>query len=616
MMTPQQSPSLFLEPTVSLTKGKNDVIYLKSNHALNKNPNSLISYLEHWAQETPKTTFLAQRDKHNPQQWERITFAEMLEKATIIADSFDPAKLSKDHPLMILSGNSIASALVTFACYLKAVPVVCLSPSYSLMSKDYGKVSYIHSIVNSNTVFAESYRVFKAPLNMLKAKGLEIMTADPVLPEKNITTIQAILDADTIHHSNKTSKNFTVEITPNTVAKIYFTSGSTGMPKGVPNTHKMLTSNQEAIAQIWPFIEQQGNVLVDWLPWHHTFGGNHNFNMALRNGCTLYIDEGKPAPGPLIETTINNLKEISPTLYFNVAAGYDLLVGYLEKDDELAQKFFKNLRIIFFAAAALPESIWKRLQALIDKHAQRHIPITSSWGLTEASPLCTSVYFENKIPNNIGLPIPGTLLKLVPNGDFKELRVKGPNVMSGYIADNHNTYNPFDEEGYLCTGDGVQLVEENKPELGLLFKGRVNENFKLQTGTWVNVGELRLSVVTALSPLISDVVICGHNEAYVAILMFPNLPQCQALIGDNADIFTSSLIKDKIIENLKAYNKLNMGRTKQIKRALLQVRPPSLDDNETTDKGYLNQLGVLKNRKADVDRLYQNNNDNDVILLD
>jgi feruloyl-CoA synthase len=571
MNTASQPHRLFLTPDITLSHAEGGIQYLKSNHQLDDVPASVLEHLYHWASQAPDRTFIAERNSNSTDGWRRISYSQMLKQAHQLATALDATELGHDRPLLAVSGNSVAMAVVMFACFLKKAPFIPISPAYSLLSTSFSKVKYIQELTQPSVVFAESYSNFKPVLDLLEQRGLRIITADSEPASDSSQCIQTLIDAHYLASIPPLDK----AINGDTVAKILFTSGSTGMPKGVINTHRMMASNQEAIAKIWPFIEA-GDQLLDWLPWNHTFGGNHNLNMALRNGCTLYIDNGKPAAGAM-QATLDNLGEISPALYFNVASGYDLLSTALENDEDLARNFFKNLKILFFAAAALPVPIWNRLQALIDQYASQPIPITSSWGATETAPLCTSVYFTNSTPSNIGVPVPGTDAKLVPVGDMTELRIKGPNVTPGYFNDPAITAEVFDDEGYFCSGDAVELANPDHPEQGLLFKGRVSENFKLTTGTWVNVGELRLAVVAALAPLASDVVICGESQAYLSILIFPNSDACQTHLSQpDEDIFSSTVLREAIKQRLIDYNATQSASSRQIKKALLQPPTPIL----------------------------------------
>ena len=610
---PDKKPNpLFLKPDIQLSKGRDGVIYLRSNRQLNHFPDSIMTYLDHWARHRPDTIFLAERQKEPPCDWERMTYREALENSCHLANILQKnTQLATDRPLLILSGNSISSALMMLACHIINVPIVPVSPSYSLLSKDFGKIKYIQQLTQPGLVFAETHLQFQPVLDMLEQTGIPIITADKESPREPILNFTRLLTAP----MEKSNPIYNIHINTDDTAKILFTSGSTGMPKGVINTHKMLTSNQEAIARIWPFIEEEGHIFLDWLPWHHTFGGNHNFNMVLRNGGTLYIDGGKPTPEGM-KISLKNLSDISPTVYFNVAAGYSMLIDHLEKNEALAVNFFQKLKVLFFAAAALPAPLWKRLQLLIDKYAPINIPITSSWGATETAPACTSVHFSNKLARNIGVPLPGTDIKLIPYEDMMELRVKGPNIMPGYFQNAEQTKAAFDEEGYFKSGDAVELIDPDNPSKGLLFMGRISENFKLQTGTWVNVGDLRIALLEVLSPLATDIVICGHDKSDIAIMIFPNLPACLKYARETApeEIMYNKDIQNEICRRLQAYNSSTTGSSKCIKKFLILTSPPSIDANEITDKGYLNQRGVINNRPDHVASLYTDNNSHGVVI--
>ena len=405
-----------------------------------------------------------------------------------------------------------------------------------------------------------------------------------------------------------------------TVAKILFTSGSTGQPKGVINTQRMMCANQESAAAAWTFLADHPPVIVDWLPWNHTFGGNHNFNMMLRHGGTLYIDAGKPVPA-LIGRTVANLREVSPTVYFNVPRGYAVLLDHLEKDEALQRSFFARLDLLFYAAAALPQTLWDRLERLGTKVRGRKVPFISSWGLTETAPAVTMVHFPIDRPGNIGVPGPGMAVKLAPVGDKLEIRVKGPNVTPGYYKAPDLTAKAFDEEGWLRTGDAVRFADPADPAAGLLFDGRVAENFKLSSGTWVNVGMLRPQVIAAGAPVIEDAVITGHDRDEVGLLIFPSLAGLRSLcpeLGADArleDMLGRPAVRAALAEGLARHNRAAQGSSMRIARALLMTEPPSIDANEITDKGYLNQRAVLTKRAALVERLHAEPPAADVIAI-
>lgn len=408
-------------------------------------------------------------------------------------------------------------------------------------------------------------------------------------------------------------------ITPDSIAKILFTSGSTGMPKGVINTHRMLTSNQQAIVQVWPFLQDRPLVLVDWLPWNHTFGGNHNFNMVLRNAGSLYIDAGKPVPA-LVGETVRNLSEVSPTVYFNVPAGYAALLPHLEKDEALARSFFANLRLIFYAAAALPQDLWTRLEALAVRTTGERIPLTASWGGTETAPLATSCHFLIDRAGVIGVPVPGVELKLVPIENKIEVRVRGPNVMPGYFKRPHLTAQVFDEEGFYRPGDAVRFEDPDDASKGIVFDGRLAEEFKLTTGIWVHVGMLRVGVVGACSPVLQDAVITGADREYVGALAWLNVGGCQALLGTDATASPAELarhptIRAHVASAVACWNDEHASSSTRIRRMMLLADAPSIDLNEITDKGYINQRRALDCRKADVERLYRATPDPDVMVI-
>jgi feruloyl-CoA synthase len=435
------------------------------------------------------------------------------------------------------------------------------------MSKDFGKLKLIFDLVKPGLVFAAEPHKFAAALAAVGAKSVpvaELLEANP----------------------GSTMEREFSRITPDTVAKILFTSGSTGIPKGVVNTHRMLCANQQMLAQAWPFVEERPPVVVDWLPWNHTFGGNHNFNLVLRNGGTLYVDGGKPVPG-LVETTVRNLKEVSPTMYFNVPRGYDLLLPFLEKDAELRENFLRELEVLFYAAAALPQNLWDRLKKL-----KPGLAMLSAWGSTETSPLATSVHFRMDRPGVIGLPVAECELKLVPAAGKLEVRVRGPNVTPGYHRRADLTRAAFDEEGFYRIGDAVKFADPQDPAKGIVFDGRVAEDFKLSTGTWVHVGQVRVQLIAAGDPLIQDAVITGHDRNEVGALVFL-APRAKELSPEALRAWLAGALK-----------KMEGSSSTRPTRLLVMNEPPSIDANEITDKGYLNQRAVLERRAALVEQVY------------
>jgi feruloyl-CoA synthase len=380
---------------------------------------------------------------------------------------------------------------------------------------------------------------------------------------------------------------------PESVAKILFTSGSTGQPKGVINTQRMLVSNQQMLAQVWPFLEDRVQTIVDWLPWNHTFGGNFCFNLVLRNGGTLYVDGGKPAPG-LIEVTARNLAEVSPTVYFNVPRGFDLLMPMLEADAALRRNFFRELDMVFYAGAALPQNLWERLEKLAIAEKAGELAMISSWGSTETAPSAAAVHYHIERAGVIGLPNPGCELKLVPAAGKLEVRVRGPNVTPGYYRREDLTREAFDAEGYYRIGDAMKFADPAVPEKGLVFDGRVAEDFKLTSGTWVHTGAVRVKLIAAGNPLIQDAVITGHDRDVVGALVF---------LSPAAKDLAPEAVRAKVAAALRALAGEGGSSTHPV-RALLLEEPPSIDAGEITDKGYINQRAVLERRAALVERLH------------
>ena len=558
---------LRLAPRRVTARRVGDAWYLESPIALREHPEALGALFVRAAKRFPNRDFLIER---RGGALHRVTYAEALAAAEGVA-----AFVAGRSSVMALSGNSVNHALVMLGCFLAGVPFVPVSPAYSLVSQDLAKLRAVVSRVKPSLVYVES----RAPF----ARALEVTTAE-------------ILDASALPRGN--SKH--ADVRGDDVAKILFTSGSTGFPKGVPNTHRMLCANQQMIAQLWPFLEEgEPPVLVDWLPWSHTFGGNHNFNMVLAHGGTLLVDEGKPAP-PLIGASLKNLMELPPTLYFNVPAGYASLVPHLEKDDALRKAFFSRLQVMFYAAAALPPDLWTRLVALAKRTTDRDVFMTTAWGSTETSPLATSAHFPLESAGNIGLPAPGVTLKLVPNGRKLEVRVKGPNVMRGYLDEPELTKEAFDEEGFYKIGDAVRFVNAEDRSEGLAFDGRVAEDFKLSSGTWVSVTNVRTGVVGQCGGLVSDVVVCGQDRDAIAILAWPTA---------NASI-------EGVREAIRAWNAKNGASSTRVWRCILLAEPPSIDAGEITDKGYVNQRATIERRAADVARLYADSPDASVIACD
>jgi feruloyl-CoA synthase len=570
---------------------------LRSETPLEPYEASLGALLRRWAAERPDQVFLAERDGDG--EWVNLTWGDADRTASSIAQALLDRGLGPERPLLILSGNAIDHALLTLGGFLAGVPVVPVSPAYSLMSQDYGKVKHIGALVRPGLVYAADAGPFAGVLSAVDFGGAEI-----VLSRGTGATSFADLAAT---HATAEVDAALASVGPDSLAKVLFTSGSTAMPKGVLNTHRMLVANQQSLAQIWPFTEETPPVLVDWLPWNHTFGGNHNFNLILKRGGTLYIDAGRPAP-PLIPITVRNLTEIAPTMYFNVPAGYGALLPFLERDAELRARFFERLDLIFYAAAALPQDLWTRLEKVAREERGEPVMMTSSWGLTETSPLATAAHFPIGRAGVIGVPVPGVEIKLTPVVGKLEMRVKGPNVTVGYLGQPETTAKAFDSDGWYRTGDAGKLEDPDDPNKGLVFDGRVVEDFKLLTGTFVSVGNLRIAALAAASPLLMDAVVCGHDRDYVALLAWPQLGAARELAGapdaTPEELVRSPKLAGFLRERFIAYNRSNPGSSTRVERVILLAEPPSLDANEITDKGYVNQRAALERRAVSVAALF------------
>ena len=494
-----------------------------------------------------------------------------------------------------------------------SVPVMPVSPAYSLMSRDFAKLKGVIAHHDPSAVFVDSPGPFAAALEALDLGARTLLTSDGAEGTESLADWAETSPADALEAR-------LAEVGPDTVAKILLTSGSTGLPKGVINTQRMLCANQVQTAYAYPFLLARPPVICDWLPWNHTFGGNFCFNMTLFYGGTFFLDDGKPAPGPF-ERTLANLREVKSTLYLNVPRGYDVLVRALEADPGLRDHLLADLDVLFFAGAALPQSLREKLDALSVAARGQRTPIVTSLGSTETAPAATYMTWDSDAWGNIGVPLPGVEMKLAPNGDKLEARFRGPTVSPGYWNAPETTAKAYDEDGFFRIGDAVRFLDPGDPARGLLFDGRVTENFKLLSGTWVAVGTLRLAVISAAAPVLQDAVITGHDRDEIGIIGFPSLPGCRALcpdLGADAtleDAIARPEIRDRLAEGLAAHNAENRGSSRRVARALLTPEPPAIDAGEITDKGYINQRAVLARRAAEVERLHARAPDQGVIEL-
>jgi feruloyl-CoA synthase len=595
--------SLFATPKTVAEHRADGSIVLRSGELLGESARCIGDWLEHFARQTPDTIFLAERDSADT-PWATMTYAGALRRVRAAASWILAHEFSAERPVVILSDNSIDHALLALAAQHVGVPSAAISPAYSLMSKDFDKLKSMISLLQPGAIYVSATRPFAAALDAIKP----LHKAQIISGNAGDADALAFRDIAATPETDDVANAFAA-VMPDTIAKFLFTSGSTGTPKAVINTQRMLTSSQQAKAQTWTFLEQSRGdlVILDWLPWSHTFGANHNFNLVLCNGGSLYIDGGKPAPG-LFATSLANLKSVMPTVYFNVPRGFDMLIAALRSDEDLRRRFFSEVKFAFYAGAALPQNLWDALEDLSIKTVGRALPMVSAWGSTETSPLATDCHFLADRSGNIGVPIPGTELKLVASGDKLEVRVRGPNVTPGYWKAPELTRQAFDDEGFYLIGDAVKLADAERPERGLFFDGRVAEDFKLNSGTWVSVGTLRVAGIAALAPLAQDIVVTGHGGDEVRFLVFPNIAACRAQLGlpetaDVNDVLAHAKIRTAIAQGLTKLKQQGANSSGHATRALLLAEPASVDGGEITDKGYINQRAVLTRRADAVARL-------------
>jgi len=574
---------------VELRRGAAGSILLRSPHPLSAHPDKITERLVHWAREAPARTFLAQRDV--AYGWRNLTYGDAYRRVRRIGQALLERGLSQDRPLAILSDNDIEHALLALACMHVGVAYVPVSSAYSLVSTDHAKLKHVIGLLTPGLVYASDGARFAKAIAAAVPAGTEVLTGSEFISLENTEDSSRV---DAAHAA----------VGPDTIAKFLLTSGSTGQPKAVINTQRMLCSNQQMLTHSLPSLRQAPPVLVDWLPWNHTAGSNHNVGIVLNHGGTLYIDEGKPVPG-LIEKTVRNLREVAPTIYFNVPRGYEALLPFLRDDAQLRKTFFSRLGLLQYAAAVLPQPILKAYEDLAVQTCGERILWITGYGATETAPAAMFTNRGAARAGTVGLPVDGVEMKLAPVGDKLEVRFRGPSITPGYWRQPELTQAAFDEEGYYRTGDAMRFVDPADPRQGFEFDGRITEDFKLTTGTWVSVGPLRARINAACSPLVQDIVITGHDRAMLGALVFPNTVICR-------DLSRETLLArlQPIFERLA---RDSTGSSTRVARALIMEVPPSIDTGEVTDKGSINQRAVLKNRCALVERLYAEQPDPDII---
>ena len=584
-----------LAPDTIVERDDRGRLRARSPHPLGTYPGRFTDRLVHWAERAPDRTFLAVRDAAGA--WRRLTYQAALDSTRRIAQALLDRRLSTDRPVVILSGNSLEHAVLALAAMHAGIPYAPVAPAYSLLSQDYRTLAAVCAAMQPGLVFADDGPRFATALASLSlGPEVEVVTCTAV-PDRHSTSFAALADASPTAEVD----NAHARVGADTIAKVLFTSGSTGAPKGVINTHRMLSSNQEQIRTCMPFLADDPPVLCDWLPWNHTFGGNHNFGLTLYNGGTLYIDAGAPTP-ERFPTTIANLREIATTAYFNVPRGYELLLPALRADADFNRLFFSRLQMLFYAAAGLRQDVADAFERQAIEGCGERIPWVSGLGATETAPFAIFTGpMAEPVAGRIGVPAPGVELKVEPVGTLFEARVRGPNVTPGYWRDPERTRASFDDEGFYGLGDAIGLVDPADPSRGFTFQGRIAEDFKLSTGTWVQVGPLRAALLLHFGDLVQDVVIAAPDREDVRMLVFPNTAVCRRLAGVAADApvgdaLDHAAIVERFTESLAAFCSRHMSTSTRVSRALLLEEPPSIDAGEITDKGSINQKAVLQRR--------------------
>ena len=572
----------------------------------------LTDHLERWAAVAPNRTFLSERDGGGRRE---VSYDEALRAARAIGAALVARGLSAERGVAILSGNAIDHALLGLGAMYAGVPYTPVSTAYSLVSVDHGKLRDVLGVVTPGLVYAADAAVYAAAIDDAVPADAEIVSSANGHPRRATTPFAAL----TAVEPDEALERAHAAAGADTIAKILFTSGSTGSPKGVINTHRMLCANQRMIASFLGFVEDEPPVLLDWLPWNHTFGGNHNFGIALANGGTLHINAGKPTPAGFAET-VRSLHEIAPTIYFDVPKGYELLVDALRAEPALAQRFFSRLKVLFYSGAGLSPHLWTAMQELAVATAGERIVMTTSLGSTETAPAALAAPWFAPGPGYVGVPIPGVEAKLVPTGDKLELRLRGPNITPGYFRDETRTREAFDDEGFYRIGDAVRFVDETRPEEGFFFDGRLAEDFKLSTGTWVNAGPLRIRVLAAFAGLLQDAVISGPNRDEIAVLAFPDVARARAIAtdvapgADLAAVLASPLLREHVSRVLASLDAGATGSATRVARLAFLADPPALDAGEITDKGSLNARAVLARRAAFADAAHAPECDDTIVL--
>ena len=608
----------FPEPEIELDRRDDGTVLFSVANPCDPVAPNLFALLEAHADQTPDVTFIAERSRTGdggPGPWLRLSYEQMHERAIRIAQALLSRGWGDGDVILILSENSLDHAALMFGAYAARVAVAPVSPGFSLQSKTHEKLKHVFDLTRPRAVFVQDGAKYADALRALDLTGVEVIAASPAPNDIAFTPFADLLAGEATSDVTRSI----AAVSPNTVGKVLFTSGSTGMPKGVIQTQGMMTAAVTMAASVRRFKASGADYqFLDWLPWSHSFGGNSNLNGTLLKGGSFYIDAGRPLPGQFGET-LANLKEVSPTLYSSTPSAFALLIAALEEDADLRANFFSGLEALSYGGAALPDDLGARMQKVAIAETGNRILFMTGYGATETGPAITATWFETDRVGLVGLPFPGAEIKMVPHGDVYELRFRGPSVTQGYFGQPDLTEAAFDDEGFYRIGDAGSFVDPARPELGLKFEGRVAEEFKLLTGTWVQVGRLRVALLSACTPLLRDAVITGHDRDFVGALLWPNEEKVRALAGlpdaPLAQVLASEPVRAAVRAGIAAHNADNPASSTRIARAIFLEEPPSVDGHELTDKGYINQRAALANRAAFVERLYAGGSGPDVLVI-
>ncbi|PHP69120.1 feruloyl-CoA synthase [Zhengella mangrovi] len=598
---PGMRPVLLGDLSVEVERRDDGSVILRSPHKLGDFPRSVTDRLDEWAGKAPDRIFLADR---RDGEWRTVTYAQALARVRSIGEYMLDHGLSADRPMVILSGNSVEHALMALGAMYAGIPYAPVSTAYSLVSQDHAKLKHVCNLLTPGMVFTADGKPYEKALAAVMKPGMSLVVAREPVEGYDTHLFDELLatpagDAVEAAHA---------AITPDTVAKFLFTSGSTGMPKAVINTHGMMACNQEMIVNAMAFMREEPPVLVDWLPWNHTAGGNHNFGLVLYNGGSLYIDEGSPTPRG-IAATVRNLTDIAPTLYFNVPKGYEMLTAQFAGNDALRRNFYSRLKLMQYAGAGLSQHVWDALESNAEQTVGEKVVIVTGYGSTETAPFALTTTWAVERPGEVGLPAPGLELKLVPNAEKTEVRLRGPSITPGYWRQPEKTKEAFDEEGFYLMGDALKFVDPSDPDKGLIFDGRVTEDFKLSTGTWVDFAGVRAKIVKTFAPYVRDAVLTGLNRNFIGALLFTDHDAVRRIApeladADDAAVAANPEVRRLFQQRLDDLGASSTGSSNFVARAIIVDSPPSLDDHEVTDKGSINQRAVMAARAHLIEDIY------------